>query len=206
LKVPTGDVPYPVFTYTALIPWTLFSTAMTQAGASLVVNANLISKVYFPRLIVPLSSVLGALVDFAIAFVVLLVMMLVYRLTPGIAVLTLPLFLGLAILTALGIGLWLAAIEVRYRDVGHSIPFLAQLWLFATPVAYPLSLIPERWRFLYGLNPMVGVVEGFRWALLGTATRPPLGQIALSAAFALVLFVTGVLYFQRTEQVFADVV
>lgn len=204
-KVPSDGVPYPVFSYTALLPWTFFATAITTAGTSLVTNINLVSKVYFPRLIVPTAGVLVGIVDFVVAFSLLLVMMLVYGIVPGIAVLTLPLFLLLAFMTALGISLWLSALNVKYRDIRYTIPFLTQFWLFATPVAYPSSIIPEQWRLLYGLNPMAGVVEGFRWALLGTEQAPG-GMILVSAAVVIVLFVGGLFYFRRMEREFADVI
>ncbi len=204
-KVPSDGVPYPVFSFTALLPWTFFATAITQAGTSLVTNINLVSKVYFPRLIVPTAGVLVGIVDFAVAFAVLLGMMLVYGIVPGIAVLTLPLFVLLAFMTALGISLWLSALNVKYRDIRYTIPFLTQFWLFVTPVAYPSSMIPEKWRLLYGLNPMAGVVEGFRWALLGSEQAPG-GMILVSAAVVIVLFVGGLFYFRRMEREFADVI
>ncbi|CCF83163.1 ABC transporter permease [Nitrolancea hollandica] len=204
-KVPSDGVPYPVFSFSALLPWTFFATAITQAGTSLVTNINLVSKVYFPRLIVPTAGVLVGIVDFAVAFVVLLGMMLVYGIVPGIAVLTLPLFLLLAFMTALGISLWLSALNVKYRDIRFTIPFLTQFWLFVTPVAYSSSMIPEKWRLLYGLNPMAGVVEGFRWALLGSEQAPG-GMILVSAAVVIVLFVGGLFYFRRMEREFADVI
>ncbi len=205
LRVPSEGVPYPVFSYTALLPWNFFAAALSRSGNSLIYDANLISKVYFPRLILPLSAVVSMLLDFAVAFVILLAMMLFYRIVPGVAVLTLPLFLLLAFMTALGCGLWLAALNVKYRDVGYVVPFLTQFWLFVTPVAYPISIIPEAWRPLYALNPMVGVIEGFRWALLGMAPAPG-GWIAVSTAVVVALFVGGVLYFRRLEAEFADVV
>ncbi len=204
-KVPSDGVPYPVFSFSALLPWTFFATAITQAGTSLVTNINLVSKVYFPRLIVPTAGVLVGIVDFAVAFVVLFGMMLFYGIVPGIAVLTLPLFVLLAFMTALGISLWLSALNVKYRDIRYTIPFLTQFWLFVTPVAYPSSMIPEQWRLLYGLNPMAGVVEGFRWALLGSE-RAPGGMILVSAAVVVVLFVGGLFYFRRMEREFADVI
>ena len=179
-KIGSEGVPYPVFSYSALLPWTFFATAMSQAGTSLVSNANMVSKIYFPRVILPMASVLAATLDFGIAFIVLLGMMFYFGIVPGLALLTIPLFLLLAFMTALGISLWLSAINVKYRDVRYTIPFLTQFWLFATPVAYPSSMIPEKWRLLYGLNPMSGVVEGFRWALLGTE-NPPNGLILVSA-------------------------
>lgn len=205
LAVSSGDVPYPVFTYTALLPWTLFATGVTQAGVGLVSNAHLISKVYFPRLLVPLANVLGTLVDFAIAFVVLLALMLYYGITPGWAILALPFFLLMALLAALGIGLWLSALQVRYRDIGHITPFLVQIGMFATPIAYPITLVPARWQSLYSLNPMVTVVEGFRWALLERAPVP--GHLLVIATLVVVcVFISGLFFFRRAERDFVDVV
>src|SRR5438067_1409098 len=197
--------PYPVFVFCALLPWQLFAFALSESSNSLVGNQNLITKVYFPRLVMPISAVLGGLLDFAIAFVILLGMMAYYGIVPGIAILTLPLFILLAIMTALGVGLWLSALNVQYRDVRYTIGFLTQFWLFATPVAYPSSIVPERWRALYGLNPMAGVVEGFRWALLGKA-NPPGALLAVSVVAVLLLLVGGLYYFRRMEQTFADIV
>jgi len=204
-KIPSDGLPYPIFAYCALLPWQLFSHALTESGNSLVANERLITKVYFPRLVIPLSAVVAGLVDFAIAFVILLVMMAYYGVTPTVAVFTLPLFLLLALGTALGVGLWLSALNVQYRDVRHTIPFLTQFWLFATPIAYPSSLVPEPWRSFLGLNPMAGVVEGFRWALLGTARAPGL-ILVVSVAAVLALLVSGLYYFRRMERIFADVV
>src|SRR5262245_32717933 len=167
-KIPSDGLPYPIFAYTALLPWHYFAQAISRSGVSLVGSANLISKVYFPRLIIPLSAAVAPLVDFAIAFAILLVMMAWFGIAPTVGVLALPLFLLLALATALAVGLWLTALDVRYRDVGYTIPFLLQVWMYASPVAYAISLVPERWRFLYSLNPLVGVIEGFRWSLLGT--------------------------------------
>lgn len=205
VNVPSDGVPYPVFSYVALLPWTFFATALNRSSASLVYDANLISKVYFPRLIVPIAAVLAPLVDFAIAFIMLLGMMLFYGIVPDVAVLALPLFLALAFLTALGAGFWLSALNVKYRDVGYAVPFLTQVWLFVTPVAYPSSIIPERWQWLYGLNPLAGVVEGFRWALLGTENPPGVIMI-VSAVAVIALLAGGLLYFRRMEDEFADVV
>jgi lipopolysaccharide transport system permease protein len=201
----TEGYPRPVFTFTALLPWGLFSKALTDAGRSMLANRNMITKIYFPRLIIPLSSVLGGLVDFAIAFVVLILMMFYYRMTPTSAIWTLPLFLLLAIATALGVGLWLSALNVQYRDVGYVLPFLTQFWLLVTPVAYSSAEIPAQYQFLYALNPMAGVVEGFRWALLGTPTAPgPL--MAVSIGVALLLLISGLYYFRRMETTFADTI
>lgn len=204
-KVPSDGIPYPVFTFCALLPWQLFAHALTESSNSLVGNQNLITKVYFPRLVVPISAVLGGLVDFAITFVILVGMMLYYGIVPTWQVITLPGFILLALLTAFGVGLWLSALNVQYRDVRYTITFLIQFWLFATPVAYPSSIVPERWRALYGLNPMAGVVEGFRWALLGKAEGPgPL--LWVSVAVVIVMLLGGLYYFRRMEQQFADVI
>ena len=205
-KVPSDGVPYPVFTYVALVPWTYFAGGLNQISNSLVTSAHIIKKVYFPRLVVPGASVLGGLVDFALAFVMLLGLLFYYRITPpSLNWLWLPAFLLLAVVTLLGAGLWLSTLNVHFRDVRHVVPFITQVWLFATPVAYPSSLLPEPWRTLYGINPMVSVVEGFRWSLLGTATAP--GAMALvSAGVALALLVSGAFYFQHMERTFADVV
>jgi lipopolysaccharide transport system permease protein len=204
-SLPSDGIPYPVFVYCALLPWQLFAQALSECSSSLVSNERLITKVYFPRLVVPIAAVLGGLVDFAISFLVLLGMMAYYGITPGVAILMLPLFILLAILTALGVGLWLSALNVQYRDVRYTITFLIQLWLFATPVAYSSSLVPPRWRALYGLNPMAGVVEGFRWALLGKAEGPG-ALLIVSVAAVVVVLVGGLFYFRRMENTFADVV
>jgi lipopolysaccharide transport system permease protein len=204
-KVPSDGLPYPVFSYAALVPWTFFANALTQASNSLVVSANMVKKIYFPRLALPIATVLAGVVDFVLAFVVLLGMMLYYGLVPTINVLWLPFFLLLALVTSLGVGLWLSAMNVQFRDVRYTVPFLTQAWLFLTPIAYPSSLLAEPWRTLYGLNPMAGVVEGFRWALLGTDTAPG-PMLLVSSLMALSLFVSGAFYFRRMEQSFADVV
>ena len=204
-KVPSNGIPYPVFTFAALLPWQLFSYSMTEAGNSLIGSQNLITKIYFPRLVIPIAAVLGGLPDFAISFAVLLVLMAIYGIAPTLAILTIPLFILLAIATALAAGLWLSALNVKYRDVRYTIPFLAQFWLFLTPVAYPSSLIPEKWRVLFGLNPMAGVVEGFRWALLGEREAPG-PMLIVSIAIVGVLLVTGLYYFRRLEATFADTI
>jgi len=203
--VPSDGIPYPLFTYTALLPWQLFSHALTESGNSLISNQQLITKVYFPRLAIPLSAVLAGLVDFGIAFLVLLGLLLYYGVLPTLAIVTLPLLIILALATALAIGLWLSALNVEYRDVRHTIPFLTQVWLLATPIAYSSSLVPEPWRMLYGLNPMVGVVEGFRWALLGKSGEVG-SLIWVSTAVVVFLLFTGLIYFRRMERTFADVV
>lgn len=209
LKVPSGGVPYPVFTFAALLPWNYFAGSLTRSSASLVGSANLITKVYFPRLIIPISGVLSGLVDFAVASAVLGVLMAIYGVVPTLAILILPAFLLLALVTALGFGLWLAALNVRYRDVNYLVPFLVQIWMYATPVIYGSTLIPERFRFLLALNPMTGVVEGFRWALLGrqlSDAHPPGPLFAASVAISLLVLVTGAIFFRRTERTFADVI
>lgn len=204
-KVPSDGIPYPVFTFCALIPWQLFANALSEASNSLIGNQNLITKVYFARLVIPIAAVLSGLVDFAIAFAILIGMMLFYGIVPGPAILALPGFILLAVLTALAVGLWLSALNVQYRDVRYTMNFLVQFWLFATPVAYPSSIVPEGWRALYGLNPMAGVVEGFRWALLGKSS-PPSALLLVSVFVVLVLLVGGLYYFRRMEQEFADIV
>jgi lipopolysaccharide transport system permease protein len=203
-KMPSDGIPYPIFTFCALLPWQLFAHALTESSNSLVANERLITKVYFPRLVVPIAAVLGGLVDFGVAFIILLAMMLYYGIVPTMALVALPGFIILAVLTALAVGLWLSALNVKYRDVRYTINFVIQFWLFATPIAYPSSLVPERWRALYGLNPMAGVVEGFRWALLGT--KPPGAMLAVSIGVVVLLLVGGLYYFRRMEQQFADVV
>src|SRR5437867_5961052 len=204
-KMPSYGLPYPVFYYSALLPWMYFSGALQNATNVVVEQQSVITKIYFPRLVLPLSAVVSGLLDFGIAFAVLLGMMAYYRLAPGLAVLLLPCFLLLAVLTALGVGLWLSALNAIYRDVRYAVPFFVQFWLFASPVAYPSSLIPERWRWLYGLNPMAGVIEGFRWALTGKG-QPPTGLLAGSAAMVLLLVAGGTAYFQKMEGTIADVV
>lgn len=204
-KVPSDGIPYPLFAYAALVPWTFFANALTQASNSLVQSANLVRKVYFPRLAIPASSVLAGLVDFALAFLVLVGMMFYYGVPLDGKVLWLPPLLLLAVATSLGVSLWLSALNVQFRDVRYVLPFLTQFWMFATPIAYPSSLLDEPWRTVYGLNPMVGVTEGFRWALLNTDTAP--GPIVLvSSLAALLMLVGGAFYFQRLEKTFADMV
>jgi len=204
-KIPSDGIPYPIFSYAALVPWTFFAQGLTQASNSLVSHANLIKKVYFPRLAMPIARLLAGTVDFVLAFIVLLIMMLVYGILPTLNALWLPLFLLLALITSLGTALWLSAMNVQFRDVGYTVPFIAQFWMFITPIAYPSSLLSEPWKTLYGINPMAGVVEGFRWALLGTDT-PPGPIIVVSSLAALALLVSGAFYFRRMEKTFADVV
>jgi lipopolysaccharide transport system permease protein len=204
-KVPSDGIPYPIFSFAALVPWTFFANGLSQSSNSLVGSANLIKKVYFPRLVVPISSVLSGTVDFVIAFVVLVVMMLFYGILPTSNIIYLPSLLLLGFITALGVGLWLSAMNVQFRDVRYAVSFLVQAWMFATPIAYPSSLLPEPWRTVYGLNPMVGVVEGFRWALLGNQTAPG-PMIAVSSLAAVAILISGAYYFRRMEKTFADVV
>lgn len=204
-KVASDGIPYPIFSYAALVPWTFFSHVLNSSSNSVVNSSNLVKKVYFPRLALPISNALSGVVDFAIAFVVLLGMMLYYDMTPTANVVWLPFFLLLALITSLGVGLWLSALNVQFRDVRYTLPFITQFWLFATPIAYPSSLLPEPWRTIYGLNPLVGVVEGFRWALLGAQTKPGLMIIASSLA-ALGLLISGIFYFKSMEKTFADIV
>lgn len=204
-KIPSEGVPYPVFAYAALLPWLYFSQALTRSGGSLVANVNLVSKVYFPRLIVPLSGALAPLVDFAIALVILLGLMAWYGIAPTWGILALPLFLFMAFATAVAVSLWLSALNVRYRDVQQALPFLVQFWMYASPVVYSTTLVPEKWRLFYGLNPMVGVIEGFRWALLGTPWHSG-ATIGLAVGVVLLILVSGLVYFHRTEKTFADII
>jgi len=204
-KMPTEGIPRPIFTFAALLPWGLFSKALNDAGRSMLSNRNMITKIYFPRLIIPLSSVLGGVVDFLIQFGILILMMAVFGFAPTLNIWALPFFLLLSLATALGFGLWLSALNVLYRDVNYILPFLTQLWVLVTPIAYSSSVVPEKWRLLYALNPMVGVVEGFRWALLGTETSPG-PQMILSVIISVTLLVTGMYYFRRMERTFADMV
>ncbi|MBI1881232.1 MAG: ABC transporter permease [Chloroflexi bacterium] len=204
-KVPSDGIPYPIFSFAALVPWTFFANGLNQASNSLVNSAKLLTKVYFPRLAMPIATLLAGAVDFVLAFVVLLGMMVFYGIMPTINVLWLPFFLLLALVTSLGVSLWLSAMNVQFRDIRYTIPFLAQVWLLVTPIAYSSSLLSEPWRTLYGINPMAGVVEGFRWALLGTNTAPgPI--IIVSSLVALVLLISGAFYFRQMEKTFADVV
>ena len=204
-RIPSEGIPYPIFAYAGLLAWQIFSRAITQSSTSLVTEQQLITRVYFPRIIIPFSVVLGAMVDFAISFILFIALILFYGLVPSANVIWLPLFIGLMLVTGLGIGFWLSALNLEYRDVQHTIPFLNQLLFFMTPVVYPSSLVPERFQFVYGLNPMNGVIEGFRWALLGVGPGPsPI--LVTSIAAALVLFVSGIYFFQWRERTFVDVV
>lgn len=201
-RMPSDGLPYPVFAFSALVPWTFFASGLSASSDSLVASAHLIKKVYFPRLLIPVAAVVGGAVDFLIAFVLLLAMLPVFGLVPSWNAVWLPAFMLLALVTALGVGLWLSALNVQFRDVRHTTGFLVQAWLFCTPIVYPSSRLPEPWRSLYGLNPMAGVVEGFRWALLDTPAPGPL--LAVSASAALVVLVGGAFYFRRMERTFAD--
>jgi lipopolysaccharide transport system permease protein len=204
-KIPSDGIPYPIFSYAALVPWTFFAHGVSQSANSLVGSANLIRKIYFPRLAMPIATVLSGTVDFMLAFAVLLGMMLYFGIVPTINVVWLPMLLLLALVTSLGAGLWLSAMNVQFRDVRYIVPFLTQFWLFTTPIAYPSSLLSEPWRTLYGINPMAGVVEGFRWTLLGTDTTPgPIIIVSILAALA--LLVSGVYYFRQMEKTFADII
>jgi lipopolysaccharide transport system permease protein len=201
-KVP-GDHPYYIYTFCALLPWQLFVNAMSASSNSLIDNQNLVTKVYFPRIILPFAAVLVGLVDFAITLCVLLAMMAWQGIWPGLPILALPLFTLMAVMTALAVGIWLAALNTLYRDFRYTIPFITQMWLFVSPVAYPASIVPEKWRFLYGLNPMTGVIEGFRWSLLGTE-EPPKLAIGVSLVATTAIILTGLIYFRRMERTFAD--
>jgi len=203
-KIPSDGVPYPLFVLAALLPWTLFAEGLTRSTTSMVTNANIMTKVYFPRLIMPLSSIISPLVDFAVSFIILIAMMVYYGFVPTLNILFLPVFLLLALATALGVGLWLSALNVKYRDFQYTVPFLIQIGLFASPVVYASSLVPDSLRIWYGLNPMTGVIEGFRWALLGTGA--PSAMVLVSVGMVIVLLVSGMFYFRRMEQYYADIV
>ncbi|MQA29573.1 MAG: ABC transporter permease [Luteitalea sp.] len=204
-KMPSDGVPYPIFAYTALVPWTFFANGLTHSAGSVVASSNLVKKVYFPRLTIPIAAVTSEGVDFLLALLVLFGMVVYYQVPVTLNVVWLPLFAALGLATSLGVGFWLAAWNVQYRDVRYMLPFITQFWMFATPIAYPSSLLAEPWRTLYGINPMAGVVEGFRWALLGTGDRPG-PMLAVSAVTAVVTLLGGAFYFRRMEKRFADVV
>jgi lipopolysaccharide transport system permease protein len=204
-KMASDGLPYPLFSFAALVPWTLFANGLTQGTNSLIGSSNLIKKVYFPRLIIPTATVLAGAVDFFIAFAVLILLMLGYGIMPNLNILWLPFFFLLTLVTSLGVSLWLSALNVEYRDIKYVIPFLTQIWLFATPIAYSSSLLDEPWRSVYGINPMVGVVDGFRWALLGTNSEPGM-MIFISSFAALILLISGAFYFRRMERNFADLI
>jgi lipopolysaccharide transport system permease protein len=203
-QVPSDGVPYPIFSFSGLVPWTFFANGVLLASNTLVINANMVKKIYFPRLALPTASVLSGIVDFSLAFIVLLAMMLFFRIYPTQNVIWLPLLLILALITALGAGYWFSAMNSQFRDIRYIVPFLIQAWMFITPIAYPSSLLAEPWRTLYGLNPMAGVVEGFRWALLGTDTAPG-PMVFVSSLVAIILLISGVYYFRKMERIFADV-
>jgi len=204
-KIPSSGLPYPVFLFSAMLPWSLFATGLSSGSTSLVANQRLVTRVYFPRLVLPIAAVLGSLVDFVVAFAVFIALMLYFGILPTVAIVTLPLFIAIALFSAVGIACWLSAIDARYRDVRYALPFLTQIWYFATPIVYPVSFIPESWRWILGLNPMTGVIEGFRWALLGQPLDVGF-PLLLSLALVATLFVSGLFYFRRAERIFADMV
>lgn len=203
-KIPSEGIPYPLFSYAALLPWTLFAEGITRSTSSMITNANIMTKVYFPRLVMPISGILSPVVDFAVAFIILIGMILYYGFIPTINIIWLPAFILLALATSLGVGLWLSALNVQYRDFQYTLPFIIQIWLYSSPVVYASSLVPEKYRLIYGLNPMAGVIEGFRWALLGT--EPPGSMIFVSVLMVVVILISGAYYFKRMEKTFADVV
>ena len=203
-KIPSDNIPYPIFCYAALVPWTFFTSGIAQSSESLIGNANLIKKVYFPRLTIPTAAVLSGVVDFTLAFVLLILMMAYFGIRPTARILWLPMYFMLALSTSLGIGLWLSALNLKYRDFRYVVPFITQLWLFVTPIAYPASMVPERWQLLYGLNPMAGVVRGFRWCLLNSPNESSSVVLASSMA-SFVVLVSGAIYFRRMEKSFADI-
>lgn len=203
-KIPSDGIPYPLFVLTALLPWTLFAEGLTRSTSSMITNANIMTKVYFPRLVMPMSSILSPLVDFAVSLIILVVMMFYYGFIPTVNIVFLPLFILLALVTSLGVGLWLSALNVKYRDFQYTVPFVIQIWMFASPVVYASTLVPESLRIWYGLNPMTGVIEGFRWAILGA--NPPGAMILVSICMVIVLLISGMFYFRRMEQYYADIV
>jgi lipopolysaccharide transport system permease protein len=204
-RLSSDGIPYPLFVYTALVPWMYFANAVTNASSSLVKNTELISRVYFPRLVIPLAAVLGGLVDLAISFALLIPFFVAYKVMPTERMLLVPVFIFFVVITALAVSIWFATLDVQYRDVRYALPFLVQIWLFATPIVYPATLVADRFRWLYGLNPMSGVVEGLRWSLVGHAP-PPVPLISVSAAMVMAILVSGVFYFRRAERSFADVI
>jgi lipopolysaccharide transport system permease protein len=204
-KVPSDNVPYPIFSFTALVPWTLFTKALLDASKSLVSSSHIITKIYFPRIILPLATILAGIVDFLIAFIVLIGMMFFYQITPTSNIWTLPLFLLLSLVTALGVGLWLSALNVLYRDINYATHFITQFWMFVTPIAYSSTMIPDKWKLVYSLNPMAGVVNGFRWALLGIGEGPG-ADLIVSVVVAIIILISGLFFFKRTERLFADMV
>jgi lipopolysaccharide transport system permease protein len=204
-NMPSNGLPYPIFTYVALLPWTYFARSLSQSITSVVGNAHLITKVYFPRLLLPISAVVAGIIDFAIAFAFLIVMMFWYGIVPDWEIVFLPFFILLTMMTALSVSLWLSVINVRYRDIGQAVPFLLQIWMFISPVAYAVSVVPEKWRLVYSLNPMAGVVEGFRWALTHSES-PPILPIVISTIMVAALLYGGLVFFKRMEETFADVI
>ncbi len=205
-QMDTGNIPGPVFRYTALLPWMLFSKALSSSGRSMLTNRGLITKIYFPRLVIPISSVLSGVVDFGISFLVMIGMMLYYKIALTWAILLMPLLVVLTLIVALGVGLWLSALNVLYRDVGYILPVMTQLWLFLSPVGYSSASIPENLQLLYALNPMTGVIEAFRWTMLGEAT-PNLGlQLTISIIVATIVLISGLFFFRRMERTFADMI
>jgi lipopolysaccharide transport system permease protein len=205
VRMPSEGVPYPLFAFAGVLPWTYFAEAVRRSGVGLVTDAELVRKIYFPRLIMPLANVVSPLVDFCIAFVVLLIVMAFYGIAPNVKMLVIPLLMIVAALLALSIGLWLAPINVRFRDIKHTLPFMIQIWMYASPIVYPLSMVPEQWRLLYSLNPMVGVIEGFRWAVFGQGA-PNFMALGMSAIIIVILMVGGLIFFRRMERTFADVI
>lgn len=204
-RIPSDGIPYPIFNYSAMIAWAYFAQAISQSANSIVGEGNLITKIYFPRLFIPLTPVLSGLMDFSIAFMVLLLMMVYFHIFPSLLVVSIPLLLILLILTACGVGMFLAALNAKYRDIQYTIPFLMQLWMFASPIIYPVSMVPERYRLIYALNPMVGIIEGFRAALLRTGPFPTI-MVLISCAVSLAVFLAGLVYFKQVERYFADVI
>lgn len=203
-KIPSEGIPYPLFSYAALLPWTLFSEGITRSTSSMITNSNIMTKVYFPRLIMPISGILSPIVDFMVSFIILIGLILYYGRTPTINIIWLPIFLLLVLAASLGVGLWLSALNVQYRDFQYTIPFIIQIWLYSSPVVYASTLVPDKYRLIYGLNPMAGAIEGFRWALLGT--EPPSSMIYVSALMVIIILVSGMHYFKRMEKTYADVV
>jgi lipopolysaccharide transport system permease protein len=205
VRMPSEGVPYPLFAFAGVLPWTYFAEAVRRSGVGLVTDAELVRKIYFPRLIMPLANVVSPLVDFCIAFVVLLIVMAFYGIAPNVKMLVIPFLMIVAALLALSIGLWLAPINVRFRDIKHTLPFMIQIWMYASPIVYPLSMVPEQWRVLYSLNPMVGVIEGFRWAVFGQG-EPNFMALGMSAIIIVILMAGGLIFFRRMERTFADVI
>lgn len=205
-KVPSDGIPYPIFSYTGLLPWGFFAAALEVSARSMLQSGGMVSKIYFPRIIVPLSSVFANLVDFLIAFTILIGMMIYYQITPTINTLWLPVFILLAMITAIGVGLWFSALLVMYRDVNYLLPFITEIWKFISPVVYSATMIPQKWQWLYSINPMAGVVSGFRWALLGQPETISVPSLAISAGISLLIFISGLYFFRRMERIFADMI